>query len=229
MKTDSVRILPFALAYDKDDEKTTLLDYGNNGIIIWDEGNRIKEELKKSFSESTERKNEAAKWRSLAGEKRTAVQLVLSLLAQSVSELETDETVSITSKTVAGFRKEFTLLKDELGHWRERDYRIIFVISGEKRAASLNGWLKQNEFYALPLTENGKDTGIFISSGEIRNGFEFPYAKTVVIAEKDIYGTQKKRLRRHTENGQEINAFIESPASSAIAAINSVLFILIPP
>ena len=209
IKTDSVRILPFALAYDKDDEKTTLLDYGNNGIIIWDEGNRIKEELKKSFSESIERKNEAAKWRSLAGEKRTAVQLVLSLLAQSVSELETDETVSITSKTVAGFRKEFTLLKDELGHWRERDYRIIFVISGEKRAASLNGWLKQNEFYALPLTENGKDTGIFISSGEIRNGFEFPYAKTVVIAEKDIYGTQKKRLRRHTENGQEINAFTD--------------------
>ena len=216
IKTDSVRILPFALAYDKDDEKTTLLDYGNNGIIIWDEGNRIKEELKKSFSESTERKNEAAKWRSLAGEKRTAVQLVLSLLAQSVSELETDETVSITSKTVAGFRKEFTLLKDELGHWRERDYRIIFVISGEKRAASLNGWLKQNEFYALSLTENGKDTGIFISSGEIRNGFEFPYAKTVVIAEKDIYGTQKKRLRRHTENGQEINAFTDLHAGDYV-------------
>lgn len=216
MKTDSVRILPFALAYDKDDEKTTLLDYGNNGIIIWDEGNCIKEELKKSFSESTERKNEAAKWRSLAGEKRTAVQLVLSLLAQSVSELETDETVSITSKTVAGFRKEFTLLKDELGHWRERDYRIIFVISGEKRAASLNGWLKQNEFYALPLTENGKDTGIFVSSGEIRNGFEFPYAKTVVIAEKDIYGTQKKRLRRHTENGQEINAFTDLHAGDYV-------------
>ena len=216
MKTDSVRILPFALAYDKDDEKTTLLDYGNNGIIIWDEGNRIKEELKKSFSESIEHKNEAAKWRSLAGEKRTAVQLVLSLLAQSVSELETDETVSITSKTVAGFRKEFTLLKDELGHWRERDYRIIFVISGEKRAASLNGWLKQNEFYALSLTENGKDTGIFISSGEIRNGFEFPYAKTVVIAEKDIYGTQKKRLRRHTENGQEINAFTDLHAGDYV-------------
>lgn len=216
MKTDSVRILPFALAYDKDDEKTTLLDYGNNGIIIWDEGNRIKEELKKSFSESTERKNEAAKWRSLAGEKRTAVQLVLSLLAQSVSELETDETVSITSKTVAGFRKEFTLLKDELGHWRERDYRIVFVISGEKRAASLNGWLKQNEFYASPLTENGKDTGIFISSGEIRNGFEFPYAKTVVIAEKDIYGTQKKRLRRHAENGQEINAFTDLHAGDYV-------------
>ena len=216
IKTDSVRILPFALAYDKDDEKTTLLDYGNNGIIIWDEGNRIKEELKKSFSESIERKNEAAKWRSLAGEKRTAVQLVLSLLAQSVSELETDETVSITSKTVAGFRKEFTLLKDELGHWRERDYRIIFVISGEKRAASLNGWLKQNEFYALPLTETGKDTGIFISFGEIRNGFEFPYAKTVVIAEKDIYGTQKKRLRRHTENGQEINAFTDLHAGDYV-------------
>ena len=216
MKTDSVRILPFVLAYDKDDEKTTLLDYGNNGIIIWDEGNRIKEELKKSFSESTERKNEAAKWRSLAGEKRTAVQLVLSLLAQSVSELETDETVSITSKTVAGFRKEFTLLKDELGHWRERDYRIVFVISGEKRAASLNGWLKQNEFYASPLTENGKDTGIFISSGEIRNGFEFPYAKTVVIAEKDIYGTQKKRLRRHAENGQEINAFTDLHAGDYV-------------
>lgn len=216
IKTDSVRILPFALAYDKDDEKTTLLDYGNNGIIIWDEGNRIKEELKKSFSESIERKNEAAKWRSLAGEKRTVVQLVLSLLAQSVSELETDETVSITSKTVAGFRKEFTLLKDELGHWRERDYRIIFVISGEKRAASLNGWLRQNEFYALPLTETGKDTGIFISSGEIRNGFEFPYAKTVVIAEKDIYGTQKKRLRRHTENGQEINAFTDLHAGDYV-------------
>ncbi len=206
---DSARILPFAMARDGIDAGSTLLDYGEDSFIIWDEGNRSKEELKKFCIEADEWKGRTEQWRTITGRQHNAVQLFLSVLAQSVSNVDEAAALSFTAKTIAGFRKEFALLKDELQHWLRNDYKIVFVISGKNRAASLQSWLKRNDLGAVPL-ENGKDgAGIYMADGEIQNGFDLPYAKLAVLSERDVYGTQKKRLRKHTANGRELNAFTD--------------------
>ena len=48
---------------------------------------------------------------------------------------------------------------------------------------------------------------MYIVEGEIHDGFELPYAKVVAVAERDVFGTQKKRLRHRVAKGQEISVF----------------------
>lgn len=206
----SIRILPFALAQD-DKMEYTLLSYFEGGLIIWDEPKRCRENLNKSRRESEEYKKWLQTWRSLAGEKRAGTQVVLSLMAQSVPDMYIDTSASFSAKTMASFQKQFDLLGDELVHWQNSQYTVVFVIGDRQRRSSLNGWLKQHGFEGQDYDQQKElpPGRIYLADGEIRSGFELPYAKLVVLAERDIYGMQKHRLRHHTAKGQEINVFTD--------------------
>lgn len=204
-----IRILPFAAVRDAGEEEATLLDYGENAYIIWDEGNRVKEELKKARTDGEHDKEQLAAWRNLISSKGQEGTLFISLLAQSVSDVTLTAVFGFTAKLVAAFRKEFTLLKDEILNWIHTGCRVVFIFADRRRSTAFQNWLRQNELAARTLDTGAYEPGLYISEGEIQHGFELPYAKTVVLAERDVYGTQKKRLRRRREKGQEINAFTD--------------------
>ncbi|MCI1821200.1 MAG: transcription-repair coupling factor [Megasphaera sp.] len=206
-----IRILPVSLGTEAGIFKSTILDYMDNGIIIWDEPNRTREALKKVVKESDDYKKWLCPWKKFAGETRDCVQIILSLLAQSVPDMFIDESSSFTAKTMASFQKQFVLLKDELDHWRENKNSVIFVISSKQRSDSLSSWLRQNDIE--PVFYEGEQelipAAVYIADGEIRNGFELPYARLVMLSERDIYGMQKHRLRHHVQKGEEINYFTD--------------------
>lgn len=206
---EKARILPISLTV-QDDEKYTLLDYAEQGVIIWDEPNRVREGLKKILKESDDYKGRLASWKNLAGAERPGPQLVLSLMAQSVPDMVVDTSASFAAKMMASFQKQFNLLEEEVDHWRSLGNTLLFVISSRDRRASLQAWMKQHElpFRDYDETQSPAD-GIYVVEGEIHDGFELPYAKVVVVAERDVFGTQKRRLRHHAAKGQEINVFTD--------------------
>ena len=57
---------------------------------------------------------------------------------------------------------------------------------------------------------------MYIVEGEIHDGFELPYAKVVVVAERDVFGTQKRRLRHRVAKGQEISVFTSLKAGDYV-------------
>lgn len=59
---EKARILPISLTV-QDDETYTLLDYAGQGVIIWDEPNRVREGLKKVLKESDDYKGRLASWK----------------------------------------------------------------------------------------------------------------------------------------------------------------------
>jgi len=206
---EKARILPISLTV-QDDEKYTLLDYAEQGVIIWDEPNRVREGLKKILKESDDYKGRLASWKNLAGAERPGPQLVLSLMAQSVPDMVVDTSASFAAKMMASFQKQFNLLEDEVDHWRSLGNTLLFVISSRDRRASLQAWMKQHELPFRDYDEAQSPAGgIYVVEGEIHDGFELPYAKVVVVAERDVFGTQKRRLRHHAAKGQEINVFTD--------------------
>lgn len=206
---EKARILPISLTV-QDDEKYTLLDYAGQGVIIWDEPNRIREGLKKVLKESDDYKGRLASWKNLVTAQRPGPQLILSLMAQSVPDMMIDTSASFAAKMMASFQKQFNLLEEEVDHWRDLGNTILFVINSRDRRASLQAWMKQHE---LPFRDydddQSKPGGVYVVEGEIHDGFELPYAKIVVVAERDVFGTQKRRLRHHAAKGQEINVFTD--------------------
>ena len=209
--TEKVRVLPIALENQKEEAAYTLLDYVGDGVVIWDEPNRVRENLKKILKESDDYKGLVCPWSKAVSQPRGNTQIVLSLLAQSVPDMTIDSSVSFTVKMMASFQKQFHLLADELQHWQQNDNTVLFVLGSKERTATLTSWLKQQQqdvcLYddSVPL----KAKGVYIADGEIRSGFELPYAKLVIISERDIYGMQKHRLRHHTSKGEEINVFTD--------------------
>lgn len=121
-----------------------------------------------------------------------------------------DTSASFAAKMMASFQKQFNLLEEEVDHWRDLGNTILFVINSRDRRASLQAWMKQHE---LPFRDYDDDQstpgGVYVVEGEIHDGFELPYAKIVVVAERDVFGTQKRRLRHHAAKGQEINVFTD--------------------
>ena len=150
-------------------------------------------------------------WQKAVTADRTASQIMLSLMAQSVPDMPADSSSSFAAKMMASFQKQFTLLKDELSHWQKNGNTVLFVLGSRERTASLTAWLRQQDvepqLYAAdkPLQKGA----VYTADGEIRSGFELPYAKLVVLAERDVYGMQKRRLRHHAAKGQEINVFTD--------------------
>ncbi|MCH4178715.1 MAG: transcription-repair coupling factor [Megasphaera sp.] len=208
----SVRILPISLERGEEEQSYTLLDYIGDGIIIWDEPNRGRESLKKFLKESDEYKGRLCPWKDwAAADRHTVPQVMLSLLAQSVPDMTIDTSCSFAAKMMASFQKQFSLLKDEVNHWQQNGNTVVFVMSSHERAASLMGWIRSEGWTAQPYDEEKPMPagGIYIADGEIRSGFELPYAKLIVLAERDVYGMQKHRLRHHAAKGQEINVFTD--------------------
>ena len=206
---EKARILPISLTV-QDDEKYTLLDYAEQGVIIWDEPNRVREGLKKILKESDDYKGRLASWKNLAGAERPGPQLILSLMAQSVPDMVVDTSASFAAKMMASFQKQFNLLEEEVDHWRSLGNTLLFVISSRDRRASLQAWMKQHELPFRDYDEAQSPAGgLYVVEGEIHDGFELPYAKVVVVAERDVFGTQKRRLRHHAAKGQEINVFTD--------------------
>lgn len=206
----SVRILPISLESQPEEATYTLLDYVGDGVIIWDEPNRVRENLKKLFKESDDYKGLVCPWQKAVSQLR-GTQVVLSLLAQSVPDMTIDSSASFAVKMMASFQKQFNLLADELQHWQQNDNTVLFVLGNKERTATLTSWLKKQQQQVLPYDDDVplQAKGVYIADGEIRNGYELPYAKLVIISERDIYGMQKHRLRHHAAKGQEINVFTD--------------------
>ena len=206
----SVRILPISLESQPEEATYTLLDYVGDGVIVWDEPNRVRENLKKLFKESDDYKGLVCPWQKAVSQPR-GTQVVLSLLAQSVPDMTIDSSASFAVKMMASFQKQFNLLADELQHWQQNDNTVLFVLGSKERTATLTSWLKKQQQQVLPYDDDVplQAKGVYIADGEIRNGYELPYAKLVIISERDIYGMQKHRLRHHAAKGQEINVFTD--------------------
>ena len=205
----TVRLLPFSLEQDDAGKSCTLLEYVDDGVIIWDEPNRIRDNVKKLLKESDLFKGALCSWQKAASAPRQASQIVLSLLAQSVPDMTIDSSSSFTAKMMASFQKQFELLEEELNHWRQDQNTVLFILGSKERRATLTSWLSQKGISPQAYEENGTCPagGVYLADGEIRNGFELPYAKLIVLAERDIYGMQKRRLRHRVAKGQEINVF----------------------
>ena len=156
---EKARILPISLTV-QDDEKYTLLDYAEQGVIIWDEPNRVREGLKKILKESDDYKGRLASWKNLAGAERPGPQLVLSLMAQSVPDMVVDTSASFAAKMMASFQKQFNLTADGVVG-RSTWYKISYIYVSVKDLAELTS---EGETSTGTLS-NGTWNGTVLSTG----------------------------------------------------------------
>ena len=155
----------------------------------------------------------------LAGKEEVLSQMLsfrcvgLAGLANGCGFMEPEVTVSIGAKAMSPYNKSFTALEKDLASYRKKGYRTILISPSRTRAKRLAKDLTEDGITAF-YSENPQrklDPGeIMTYFGQLGQGFEYPSIKFAVIAESDIFGTQKKKpAKKKKYEGEQIQAFSE--------------------
>ena len=214
------------------DEEVSFLDYFSvkDTLLILDEPGRLKEKgdvTEAEFRESMEQR--LSKGYILPGQtdilfSREEIMAKISLFhACALSALPVNKSVykpsarySIIAKSVNSYNNSFEALKKDLKRFKKNDYRVLLLSASRTRAKRIAEDLAGAEedpisaFYTEDRDRELNPGEVMVSPGRVRQGFEYPLLKFVVISESDIFTEHKKKKRRKKfEGGSKIQDYSE--------------------
>lgn len=126
---------------------------------------------------------------------------------------KSDAKYDLSVKAMNSYNNSFESLVTDLKRYRKNGYRILLLSGSRTRAKRLSQDLTEqelNSFYTEDMDHEIVPGQIMVAYGRIHQGYEYPFAKFVVISESDIFTTEKKRhKKRKTYEGQKIQSFSE--------------------
>ncbi len=137
----------------------------------------------------------------------------LSGLSAGCDLMEKVPVYSMHAQSTAPYNNSFDTLQTDLGKLRKENSRVLILSPSRTRAKRLAADLTDNgitAFYSDNPDRELKPGEIMTQYGAVLHGFSYPALKFTVIAESDIFGTekQKKRARKKKKyEGERIQDF----------------------
>lgn len=116
----------------------------------------------------------------------------------------------ITVKSNAPYHNSFEALVKDLKRYKKNGFRVLLLSGSRTRAKRLaEDLLEQglNSFYSEDPNRELIAGEIMTFYGHVKKGFEYPMLKFVVLAETDIFGSEKKKRKTKKYEGQKISDF----------------------
>ncbi|HEY7038229.1 MAG TPA: transcription-repair coupling factor [Methylomirabilota bacterium] len=104
--------------------------------------------------------------------------------------------VTMGTRSVGGFRGQFKTLAAEIRTWRGEGFTIRLVVDDERQSGRLRQMLAEHDLEAWPEATLWSPEGLGVVVGECSAGFQVPALGLIVICEEEIFGAQRRRLRR---------------------------------
>ena len=197
------------------DETVSLIDYfdKNTTLFVMDEPARLSELAKATeleFTESMKHRLEKGYALSLTtdilfGAKKIMAKLslvktvALSSLPVRKSVYKTKSEHSVVTKPVSSYNSSFEALIKDLKRYKKNGYRVVLVSASRTKAARLAEDLREEDisaFFTDDLERTINPSEVMIVYGRLRQGFEYPLLKFVIISESDIFVVQKRKKHR---------------------------------
>lgn len=205
---DTFNVAPFSMI--SSDKLATLLSYGKNALLIIDEPLRVQEALKKYLKEDLDHLKTHADWSALTRTMVAKRQIAYTFMQQRSMGLSGFSTIGIQGKSMTSFERQIPIFIEEVKNWHKLGHQVVLVMNNRQRkesllAALVEGGIRYEEVDHWGLKKNV----VLVMQGLLTDGFELPHSHFILVTEGNIYGTQKKRLRRKQEKGQKINYFTD--------------------
>lgn len=192
--------------------------------VIFDEPNRLIEELKRWQKENPELADHYFSWGEIVAAGGKSSEIFTALLPQKVVGVEPDEAVSIAFRQAAPYRQQLDMLAEDMGAWRKRQSMVVFFCGDEKKADSLADILGS---YSRPFVRDNNPDSIgpdraVITTITIGEGFELFGGRLILISEKELFGRKRTaRQRMNSANaGERIRHFRDIKAGDYIVHVN---------
>lgn len=215
-------ILPLAEPQHSGKLETFLTYLPPEGVVLFDEPVRIRENITKLGKENPETKRRNFAWTDLAAAAISYNVFYISLMLQKIPHAEPDEIISITTKSITPFHKQMDMLISELKNWQEHKIVPVIFMSSKEKAVSLQQSLGSEGVDAIAVDAvNTLVPGmVVITVGALAGGFELPHAKLAIITEVDIWGRQKKKRLLRTNKSQQITYFRDINIGDYVVHVN---------
>ena len=205
---DTFNVAPFSMI--SSDNLATLLSYGKNALLIIDEPLRVQEALKKYLKEDPDHLKTHADWSALTRTMVAKRQIAYTFMQQRSMGLPGFSTIGIQGKSMTSFERQIPIFIEEVKNWHKLGHQVVLVMNNRQRKESLLAALAEGGIRYEKVDHWGlKKNVVLVMQGLLTDGFELPHSHFILVTEGNIYGTQKKRLRRKQEKGQEINYFTD--------------------
>ena len=215
-------ILPLAETDEQGKPELFLSYLEGQGIVVFDEPMRIREQVLKIIKENPELKKKIFNWEDIAAAAQQSNVIYTALMLQKIHSAEPETLISVVVKAMAPFQRQMDLLKAESRSWLEHKEKILVLMGDRNKADSLHELLARDRIPSAcreDTAELGTDF-VNIMQGTLLNGFELPEAHLIVIAEKDIFGRQKKKLAKQAAKGEKISHFREINVGDYVVHVN---------
>ena len=210
--------------YIPDEYLSNILSYfKDNSIVFIDEPRRIEERVKTIKEQYMLRYSyvlEAGEvlpghedinyeYRDIEKNIRGKITITNSALLRNDPKLKPESLLRFTTKSMQSFHNDMDLLKEELEHYKYRGYKVIILSGTEERGRRLQSALMDLGLLCS-FVENGnrhiKSNQVFITSGSINGGFEYPDIKMAIISDGEIFGSSKEsRKGKRKPRGETVS------------------------
>lgn len=217
-KLDSASIIPVG----NESARASILSYVDEDYIIFvDEPARISEsakavqwELEENIKTLSEQGNEACEYafndyKEIIKEIAKKNCVGLNSLTRECPDYKVNKQTDITAKGLSSYSGNIEFLVSDIGRWKDEGNLIIILGGSSGRARKIKEMLEDHGIRAVfaEKLENVSKDFVYITSGSITRGFEYPRDGLVVISDREIFSAEKKvRRSRKDENTQKIKS-----------------------
>ncbi|WEG12727.1 transcription-repair coupling factor [Pullulanibacillus sp. KACC 23026] len=217
---------------------STLLNYiGSKAVVVVDEISRIHEMAEQLDQEEAEwvttliEKGEAVADLSLSlswEEVETFAHhpcLYLSLFLRHHPNIQPQNILSVSSRTMQSFHGQIPVLKNECTRWQKGHYAVVFLAETVDRAKRVESVLADYGIKADFVDEKTypKPGELQIMVGSVSNGFELPQQKIVVVTDKEIFANKsvrKQRTNKKISNAERLKNYNELKVGDYVVHID---------
>lgn len=147
----------------------------------------------------------------------------LTTFLRQVAHAQPQNLINFITRSMQQFHGQIHVLKTEWERWLKTNCRVVFLASSKERASRLERVLADYGM-AVDVLDNPVTlpTKPAIVIGSLRNGFEFPSIRLVVVTEAEVF-TQKRRTRRRTakvSHAEQIKSYQELSPGDYVVHVN---------
>lgn len=134
--------------------------------------------------------------------------LGLEMLTKHNDLLKSNAAVNFAARAVQPYFGNTEQIVEDIKFWHESGYGINIVSGSRTKAEAFAKTLKENDFLPVIKNDEAAEKGeIVIMLGNLKNGFEYPLAKFVVLCDKDIFGNERTQKKVRRMAGTKIKSY----------------------
>ena len=206
-EAEECMVLPIHV--DSDEETYSILSYLDEGLLILDEPKRLEEALGKVHKEDSTNEELYMLWKDWKSSSKAYTTILFSMMQRSAGWGKV-QTIGMMGKSIASYERQIPMLMDDIRFNVSLERQIVLVLHNQQRCQAIENALLENKIsYVHREQWEWTAPAVLIVDGILSEGFELPHSNLTVITEGNIFGFQKKKIRKKVEKGQEIKYFTD--------------------